>query len=99
MAAGAGMETEAAGTTEIAIMELTNWEKVVALLQASLGEGKLAEETTWQVVVLIPKGGVDYHDIGLLEVAWKVMVVILNRWFTAVLILQIFWRSCKCKCY
>ena len=34
------------------------------------------EETVWQVVVLIPKGGGDYCDIGLLEVIWKAVAVI-----------------------
>ena len=41
------------------------------------------EETVWQVVVLIPKGGGDYCDIGLLEVIWKAVAVIFNRRFTA----------------
>ena len=27
-------------------------------------EGKLAEEATWQAVVLITKGGKDYRDTG-----------------------------------
>ena len=47
-------ETE---TSEMADLELTNCEKVVALAKAEFGEGRLAEEATWQAVVLIPKGG------------------------------------------
>ena len=43
----------------------------------------LAEEATSKAVVLIPKGGGDYCGIGLVEVVWKAMVVILNRQFTA----------------
>ena len=34
-------------------------------------------------MVLIIKWGGDYHGIGLVEVIWKVVVVILNRSFTA----------------
>ena len=34
-------------------------------------------------MVLIPKGKKDYRGIDLLEVMWKVVADILNRWFTA----------------
>ena len=34
-------------------------------------------------MVLIQKGGVDYHIIGLVDVIWKAVAVILNRRFTA----------------
>ena len=34
-------------------------------------------------MVLIPKGGKDYCDIGLVEVMWKVVAEILNRRLTA----------------
>ena len=37
----------------------------------------------WKSVVLIPKGGNKYHDIGRMEVMWKVVAAILNRWLTA----------------
>ena len=43
----------------------------------------MAEETTWQAVVLISKGGKDYRSIGLVEVVWKVVAAILNRCFTS----------------
>ena len=32
------------------------WGKVVEITQTAFWEGKLAEEATWQTVVLIPKG-------------------------------------------
>ena len=38
------------------------------LVQAAFREGNLAEEATWQAVVLIPKGKNDYRGIGLVEV-------------------------------
>ena len=37
----------------------------------------------WQAVVLIPKGEKDYRGIGLVEVMWKVVAVILNCRFTS----------------
>ena len=46
-------------------------------------EGRLAEEATWQAVVLIPKGVKDYRGIGLVEVMWKVVAAILNCRITA----------------
>ena len=46
-------------------------------------EGELAEEATWQAVVLIPKGEKYYRGIGLVEVMWKVVAEILNLWLTA----------------
>ena len=53
------------------------------LAQTAFRDGVLAEEATWQAVVLIPKGGRDYRGIGLIEVVWKAVAVILNRHFTA----------------
>ena len=39
--------------------EAANWEMVLDLIQTALQEGKLAEEATWQAVVLITKGKKD----------------------------------------
>ena len=57
-------------------VEVSNWERVVDLLQALLMEEWLVEENIRQLVVLIPKGERDYCDIGLLEVMWKVVAEI-----------------------
>ena len=57
--------------------------RVVEIIQTAFREGELAEEFTWQAVVLIPKGKGDYRGIGLLEVMWKVVAVILNRCLTS----------------
>ena len=46
-------------------------------------DGLLTYEAAWQAVVLILKGGGDYHGIGLVEVIWKAVVVILNCRFTS----------------
>ena len=42
----------------------------------------MAEEATWQTVVLIPKGKKEYRGIGLVEVMWKVVAEILHRRLT-----------------
>ena len=60
-----------------------NWVRVVELVQTAFRDRDLAEEATWQAVVLIPKGKKDYRGIGLVEVMWKVVAAILNRRFTA----------------
>ena len=44
-----------------------SWSRVVELVQMAFRDGDLAEESTWQAVVLIPKGKVDYRGIGLVE--------------------------------
>ena len=59
-------------------MEASNWERVVDLIHAAFGEGRLAKENTWKAVVLTYKGGKGYRGIGLVEVMWKVVVEILN---------------------
>ena len=68
------------------------------LVQTASGEERLAEESKWQAVVLILKGGKDYCDIGLVEVMWKVVAEILNRWLTDSItfhnFLHIFWAGC-----
>ena len=55
------------------------WGKVVEMTQTAFREGKLAEESTLQTVVLIPKGKGEFRGIGLVEVTWKVVAVILHR--------------------
>ena len=42
----------------------------------------MAEEATWQTMVLIPKGRKEYRGIGLVEVMWKVVAEILHRRLT-----------------
>ena len=58
------------------------WGKVVEITQTAFREGKLAKESTWQTVVLIPKGKREYRGIGLVDVTWKVVAVILHRRLT-----------------
>ena len=53
------------------------------MVQTDFRDVYLAEEATWQAVVLITKGKKDYRGIGLVEVMWKVVAAILNRRFTS----------------
>ena len=46
------------------------------MAQTAFRDGFLAEEATWQVVVLISKGKGGYRGIGLVEVKWTVVAVI-----------------------
>ena len=81
---GEETEGETEGETENETKkDMTNWEKVMALVRADFREGRLAEESMWQAVVLIPKGGGDYRGIGLMEVVWEVVAEIINRQTTA----------------
>ena len=62
---------ESSGTTavqsETEPTEADNWTMVVDLVKLVLREGNLAKEATWQAVVLITKGKMDYRGIGLVE--------------------------------
>ena len=58
-----GEETEEKADTDT--KDMMHWEKVVALVRAAFGEGKLVEEFIWKAVILIPKRTGDYHGIGL----------------------------------
>ena len=48
-------------------------------MQTAFREGKLAEEATWQAVVMIPKGKGEFWGIGLVELVWKILTLILHR--------------------
>ena len=56
-----------------------NWEKVVELVKLAFRDGVIPEKAAWQEVVLTPKGGGEYRGIGLVEVIWKEVEVILNH--------------------
>ena len=48
------------------------------LIQTAFWDRVLEEEETWQAVVLVSKWGGDDRVIGLVEVVWKAVVLILN---------------------
>ena len=55
---------------------------MVEITLTAFWEGKLSEEATWQTVVLILKGKRELRGIGLVEVTWKVVAVILHHQLT-----------------
>ena len=75
-----------------------NWERLVDLIQTAFREGRLAEESTWWAVVLIPKGENDYCGIGLVEVMWKVVAEILNFPLTASITYHDFLHGFRAGC-
>ena len=75
-----------------------NWARFVELVQIAFREGEIAEEATWQAVVLIPKGKKDYRGISLVEVMWKVLAAILNRRFTASITYHNFLHGFRAGC-
>ena len=52
------------------------------LVQKAFRDRVLVEEAILQAVVLILKGGDNYHSTSLVEVVWKAVTVILNFCFT-----------------
>ena len=52
-------------------------------MNTTFWDGVLAEEVTWQAVVLISRMGGDYRGIVLVEVVWKAVAIILNRCFNS----------------
>ena len=58
----------------------TQWMKVVSIVQAVFRNRTLADKSTGQTVVLIPKGGGgDFQGIVIVDVLWKTVMGILNR--------------------
>ncbi len=43
------------------------------MIQAIWNRGKIPEQMSWMIVVLLPKGGGDFRGIGLLDPFWKVV--------------------------
>jgi hypothetical protein len=57
-----------------------NWHLLVGLIQAIWMQGKVLQQLTWVIVVLLPEGGGDYRGINLLEPLWnKVVECIVDR--------------------
>ncbi len=53
------------------------WQVFVKMMQVILEHGSIPEQMRWEIIVLLPKGGGDYHGIRLLEPFWKVVEKIM----------------------
>ena len=49
------------------------------IIQLEFDIWELALYCTCNTVILTPKGGGEYHVIGLVEVLWKVISIIIDR--------------------
>ena len=63
--------------------DATNCLKVVAIVQAALQDGTLAKECMCKTVILITKRKGDLRGFDLIEVLWKAIVSLINRWSMA----------------
>ena len=64
--------------------DANHWQNVVSIVQEVLRNGILVDDSMWQMVVLVPKGGGgEFWGIGLLEVLCKTVTGLLNRHFTS----------------
>ena len=52
---------------------------VMEMVQLEFDMGELDTECMWDTIVLLPKGGGEYHNIRLVEVIWKVIAIIIDR--------------------
>jgi hypothetical protein len=59
-----------------------NWRLLVGLIQVIWMQGKIPQQLTWVIVVLLTKGGGDC-GIGLLEPQWKVVERIMDQQLNA----------------
>jgi hypothetical protein len=68
-----GIRDEEIPKTSANAVARDNWHMFVQLIQSVWTHGNITCQLLWIIVVLIPKGGGDYHGIGLLELIWKVL--------------------------
>ncbi len=61
-----------------------HWRSFVTLLQAVWESGTVPTQMTWMIIVLLPKGGGDYHGIGLLNPIWKVVEKVMVAQFSVI---------------
>ena len=60
------------------------WRAFLKLIQAIWEQGCIPQQMQWVIVVLLPKGGGDFHGIGLLKPFWKVIEVLINGRFEVI---------------
>ena len=51
----------------------------VNLIELIWEQGRIPQQMTWLILVLLPKGGGDYCGIGILKPFWKVVEVIMDK--------------------
>ncbi len=61
-----------------------SWPLFVQLVQAAWAHSAISCQLLWIIVVLIPKGGRDYLEIGLLESVWKCIERVIDHRLKAI---------------
>jgi hypothetical protein len=56
----------------------SKWDKCFELMEHVFRSGDLPMELSWSVLALITKGSGGFRGIGLLEVAWEVVLIIID---------------------
>ena len=54
------------------------WYRVVGLVQRASRYSILLMDFTWQVIVLLTKGGVNFRGIGIMQLLWNTVPRIIN---------------------
>ncbi len=60
------------------------WRIFLQLIQTIWERGCIPDQMTWEIIVLLPKGGGNYCGIGLLEPFWKVVEKIMVRQLSSI---------------
>ena len=55
------------------------WEELISMEQMTFWEGIVPEELTCTTMILLSKGKMEYRGIGLVEVIWKMITIILKN--------------------
>jgi hypothetical protein len=55
------------------------WRLLMRLVTAVWETGMVPQQLGWIIIVLIPKGAGDYHEIGLLEPIWKIIEHVMDQ--------------------
>jgi hypothetical protein len=62
------------------------WHKFVHLCTSIWNTGTVPQQMCWVITFLIPKGGGEYHGIGLLEPIWKVLEKVMDLRLDAIVL-------------
>ena len=60
--------------------DATTWQKFSAIVHAAICDETLDKDCMWQTFVLIPEGRRYFQGIELVEIFWKAVASLLNRW-------------------
>jgi hypothetical protein len=60
------------------------WQSFAHMVQAAWTYSIISCQLLWIIIILILKGGRDYHGIGLLEPIWKVIERVIDHRLDAI---------------